>query len=96
MIKANKGEVIIEGGFVELTADLACIVHCLHDDVFIKGIGMTEDEAKERIHEAVEMGFIPEEELHKKNDETVGEVLGDIIEKAIDLLEKLTGGGHKE
>lgn len=96
MILSNRDEVKIEGNTIELLSDLSVIVHCLHDDVFIKDLGMTEDEAKETIFHAVETGFVPREELRKKNDETIKDVLGDILEKAVDLLETLTKGRCKE
>ena len=95
MILSNHGEVKIEGNTIEVLSDLSVVIHCLHDDIFIKEMGASEDESREMILHAVESGFIPPEELHKQN-ETVGDVLGDILEKAIGLLETLRGGGHKE
>lgn len=95
MIKTENGKVEINGNTIEVLSDLSLIIHCLHDDIFIKDMGTSEDEAKEMILHAVETGFIPPEELHKQN-EGIKEKLGDVLENVVDLLEMLVKGGHKE
>ena len=94
MIKTENSKVEINGNTIEVLSDLSLIIHCLHDDIFIKDLDMTEDEAKETILHAVETGFIPPEELRKQN-ETVNDALAGILGKAVDLLEMLVEGRCK-
>lgn len=91
MIKTNKGSISIEGNPIEALSDLSLIIHCLHEDIFVKDVGIPENESKEMIMHAVEVGFIPPEELRKQNKEDA-EKLCDALDKAINLLEGILKG----
>lgn len=91
MIKTNKGKIAIKRNPLEALSDLSLIVHCLYEDIFVKDVGIPEDEAKELIMHAVETGFIPLEELRKQN-ESDAEKLGDALDKVINLLEGILKG----
>jgi len=95
MIKTNKGKIAIEGNPLEVLSDLSLIVHCLYEDIFVKDVGIPEDEAKELIMRAVKTGFIPPEELRKQN-EADAEKLSDVLDKAISILEKILKEGEDE
>jgi|GEM_PF-4799852 len=82
MIKTNKGMAEMSGSTPELLADFSTITNTLYQECLIEADGMSEDEAKDTIQRAVEMGLEPEkckDELEEKLDKVIdalAEILG--------------------
>lgn len=62
MIKTKKGRTRIKGNEIELIADMSAIINTIKN-AFVDVGGMTEEKAREKIHFAVEQGFLSDEEI---------------------------------
>ena len=82
MIKTHYGNTEMNGSTPELLAYFSCITETLYNKCLVGADGMSEEEAKETIRNAVEMGFEPEK---------VECELSNRLDKLIDVLEKLCG-----
>ncbi len=84
MIKTKKGETVIEGNCAEILADLSVIIDSVNQ-------ALTEEfgaeQAKKDIMEAVEYGFMSEDEFDVKKKECINQVASELTE-ALDELKK--------
>lgn len=85
MIKTRKGETVAEGSIAEILADVSVIVESVNG-VLTEEFGA--DEAKKHIMEAVEYGFMHDDELETKKKECINQVASELTE-ALDELKKL-------
>lgn len=85
MIKTRKGETVVEGNIAEILADVSVIVESVND-ALTEEFGV--EEAKKHIMEAVEYGFVSEDEVKHKANEQVYKAFCELTE-ALDDLKKL-------
>lgn len=91
MIKCDKGFVQVSGEKCKILAEVAAIIHSLHS-AFVQEEGISEDEAKADIMEAVELGLETDKHVKEMAEKAVGK-LGELIHRAVD--EVLKGKGDK-
>ena len=91
MIKVDKGNVTINGSSILLKTELAVLVNTLQYNILTKEIGMTPDESKKFIMEAVEHGFKTESEIHEEAKESLAKALEMLSEE----LGKIFGKGDQ-
>lgn len=63
MIKADEGKMHIEGTGIQIRAEFCCIVKEYYNSVLKGKLGMSEEDATNRIHEDVGIALKTEEEL---------------------------------
>ena len=80
MIKVNNGDVRIKGNMPEIMADFSTITNAMYE-MLIKE-DFTEEDAKERLEEAFESGFLDAEELLKSALKELPDILEDLLELA--------------
>ena len=84
MIRCDKGHVQIEGSKGEIMADLSTVAKCLKEHSNLK---------VEDIREAIEDGFLSDEEFEKKRNERINEfdkILEGKLDKLVGKLKELT------
>lgn len=86
MIKTKKGELKVKGSLIEIKADLSVIVYELYHNILTEN--MSKEEAKEEIMDAVNRGFLEDEEI----EEDVNELLEQFFEEMGELREILEKG----
>lgn len=87
MIRCDKGNINIEGSRNEIVADLATIAKCLKEHTNLK---------VEDIREAIEDGFLSDEEFEKKSNERIKELDESLVSKLDKLVSKLKEELNKE
>ena len=92
MIKTKKGETVIEGNCSEICADLAVIIDSVNQ-VFAEEFGA--EQAKKYIMQAVEYGFMHDDELETKKKECVDKVACELTEALDELKELIMKGMMK-
>lgn len=95
MIKCDKGIVEIKGEESMVLAELSTFIHHLHHRVFVEIVELTPEESKETILEAVENGFLSEEEIKAKKEFSKEEAKVQILKALDDLKAILQGKGEK-
>lgn len=80
MINTEKGSIHVKGSTTELLTDLSIIIKSLHDNLS-KDLGP--EISKEMITEAVNVGFLSEDEVHKKLNEAKMELLMKIFGRMV-------------
>lgn len=86
MIKVDKGNVAVIGNHPIVMAELSTLVHELFYDVLIEHGGMSPEEAKKEITDAVEIGFMTDEQAKAKaaeQFEEVGKTVADVLSKLL-------------
>ena len=74
MIKCSVGNVMIEGQKPLVLAELATLTRTMHK-VFTDECGMSPEVSKDKILEAMNQGFMTEEEVKNKADEVFDSVI---------------------
>lgn len=74
MIKCNVGNVTIEGQGTLVLAEYATLTRAMHK-VFTEECGMSPEKSKDKILEAVNQGFMTEEQVKNKADEVFDSVI---------------------
>lgn len=87
MIRCDKGNINIEGSKDEIMADLSTISCCLKEHTNLK---------VEDIMEAIEDGFLSDEEFEKKSNERIKELDESFVSKLDKLVSKLKEELNKE
>ena len=87
MIRCDKGNINIEGTKYEIMADLSTIACCLKEHTNLK---------VEDIREAIEDGFLSDEEFEKKSNERIKELDESLVSKLDKLVGKLKEELNKE
>lgn len=85
MIKTRKGETVVDGNISEILADVSIIIDSVNE-VLTEELGA--EEAKKAIMEAVERGFMSEDELKAKRKKYEEKLACELTE-ALDELKKL-------
>ena len=91
MIKCDKGNVCISGSKTMVLAELSTLVHSMCYGVLIGDREMNPADARSEILDAVEYGFMTEDEAKAKASD-MREDVGDIIEGVISMPENLVKG----
>lgn len=92
MIKCDKRNVEFCGKKSLILPELSTLVHALHFNVFIEKDGMTAEESRKTILDAVKIGFLSDSEA---KDKLCGEMKDEIL-KALDELKELLSGKDDE
>ena len=87
MIKCDKGNIVINGSAVLALSELTTLVHAMHYDVFIGDVGMSPEESREKILEAIEKGFLTEEKIKQEVTESAGEVFAMLLDALKDIVQ---------
>lgn len=95
MIKCNEGIVEIKGDAYIVLAELSTFIHHLHHKVFTGIVEMPPEESKKAILEAVENGFLSEEEIKAKNESSKEATRERIMKMLDDMKAILQGKGEK-
>jgi polyhydroxyalkanoate synthesis regulator phasin len=92
MIKTEKGETTLVGNLTELETDLTIIIKCFVETV-VKKTPFGEEEAWEKVDEAIETAKLNEEDIEKEVLKTLSEIK-DCFGELVEALKK--GGSDNE
>lgn len=92
MIKINKGTTEISGTYPVLMAEFSTLVRNLHDNLLIKNMGMSPEEAKKVILRSVDIGL---QDIEETRAEAI-EKLQNHPELILDILKELIEGKGDE
>lgn len=88
MIRCNNGDVSFDGTRPQLLAELSTLVHALHHCVFVEDHGLSAEESRKLIVEAVEDGFQTEDEAKRKAVEMTKELLEEVLDGLARILNR--------
>ncbi len=94
MIKTENGKVNLKGNIFTLKSDLAAIINSIRE-VFAEH--MSQDKADENIREAIQLGFMTEEEFRdelKRVESKISEKFGGAIEDIMELIDEAMREAH--
>lgn len=94
MIKAENEKTNLEGNIITLKSDLAMIINSMRR-VFSEH--MSQDKADENIREAIQLGFMTEEEFRdelKRVESKISEKFGGAIEDIMELIDEAMREAH--
>lgn len=89
MIKCDKGNVCISGSNAMVLAELSTIVHSMYYSALIGEREMNPADAKAEILDAVNYGFMTDDEAKSKARDMCRERLSDLVGSMFKLLEGL-------
>ena len=91
MIKSDKGSIQIEGEMTTVRAEFACLARSLRE-IYAETLG--EKKAKDMIRHDFESSFMSIEELEKKTDEAIKNILGSKkIDEVVEFLTEVISNG---
>lgn len=91
MIKVDKGNVTVIGKHPIVMAELTTLVHEMYHSILTEHGGMTPEEAKEQINNAVELGFMTDEQAKEKAKELIGKSIAGILYALMNAITETHG-----
>lgn len=91
MLKVDKGCIEIRGNVPDVLANLSTLVHNLYHDCFIGSAEISPEESRKMIMDAVELGFLSDEEAAAKAKESKDRAKDDLLRMLDKLADILKG-----